>query len=58
MDIIYRNIEECSPDMECKNLIVFDDNITDIFMHKKFSPLVTELFPLFLLYDLLLSYKK
>ena len=58
MDIIYRNIEEWSPDMECKNLIVFDDNITDIFMHKKFSPLVTELFPLLLLYNLLLPYKK
>ena len=34
LDIIYGNAEECSPDMECKNWIVFDDKITDIFMHK------------------------
>ena len=44
MDNIYKNIEECSPDKECKLLIVFDDIIAEMLSNKKFNPILTELF--------------
>ena len=31
---IYKNIEECNPNKECKVLIVFDDMIVDMISKK------------------------
>ena len=44
MDDIYKNIEECNPNMKRKILIVFDDMIPDMLSNKKHNPKVTELF--------------
>ena len=44
IDDIYKNIEEYSPDMKCKILMVFDYIIIDMLNNKKFNPIVTELF--------------
>ena len=44
MDNIYKNIEECNPNMRHKILIVFDDVITDMLNNRKLNPIVTELF--------------
>ena len=44
MDDIYKNIEEYSPNKQCKILIVFDDMIAYMLSNKKLNPIVTELF--------------
>ena len=44
MDDIYKNMEEYSPDKECKILIVFDDMIANTLRNNKRNPIVTELF--------------
>ena len=43
MNDIYKNIEEYNPNKKLKNLIVFDDIITDMITNKKLNPIVTEL---------------
>ena len=43
MNDIYKNIEEYNPNNKLKNLIVFDDIITDMITNKKLNPIVTEL---------------
>ena len=44
MDGIYKNIEECNPNKECKICIVFDDMIANMLSNKKLNPIVTEMF--------------
>ena len=44
MDNFYKNIEEYNPNEKRKILIVFDYIIADMLCHKKFNPIVTELF--------------
>ena len=44
MNDIYENIVEYNPDKEHEILTVFDDNISNILINKKFSPMVTEVF--------------
>ena len=44
MHDVYKNIEECNINKECKILIVFDDKIADIINNKKPNSIVTELF--------------
>ena len=66
MDDIYKNIEEYNPNKKQKILIVFDDITADMLSHKKFNPIVTELFIrgrtlnicLFLLHNLILLLQK
>ena len=41
---VYKNIDECKVDKDCKILIVFDDMIADIIKNKKLNSIVTELF--------------
>ena len=44
MDDIYENIEEYSPNIKRRLLILFDNMIADIFSNKKVHSKVTELF--------------
>ena len=44
MNDIYENIVEYNPDKEHEILTVFDDNISNILINKKLSPMVTEVF--------------
>ena len=44
MHDVYKNIDEYNPDKEKKILIVFDDLIADMILHKKLDSVVTELF--------------
>ena len=44
MQDVYKNIEECNLDRECKVLIIFDDMITYMISNKKLNQIVTELF--------------
>ena len=44
MDDIYQNIDDHNPSRERKNLIVFDDMITDITSNEKFQAVIKELF--------------
>ena len=41
---IYKNIKYYNPDKDNKNLIVFDDMISDMIINKKLKSIVTELF--------------
>ena len=41
MNDIYKNIEEYNPNKKLKNLIVFDDIITDMITNKKLNPIVS-----------------
>ena len=45
MQEVYKNIEEYNPSKKRKVLIVFDDMIADMINNKKLNPVVTELFP-------------
>ena len=44
MQDVYKNIEEYFLRKKRKELIVFDDMITDMINNKKFNSVVTELF--------------
>ena len=44
MNDIYKDIEACNPNKECKIQVAFDDIIADILSNKKLNPIVTELF--------------
>ena len=44
MDDVYQNIDDRNPSKERKNLIVFDDMITDIMSNEKFQAIIQELF--------------
>ena len=44
INVIYKDIEEHSPNKKLKILIVFDDVITDILSNKNPNRIVTELF--------------
>ena len=44
MDDIYKNMDEDNPNKRRKILIVFDDEIADMFSNKKLNLTVTELF--------------
>ena len=44
MQDVYKNIDECNIDKECKILIVFVDMIADMINKKKIKLIVTELF--------------
>ena len=44
MHDVYKNIDEYNPDIENKNLIVFDDMIADMINNTKLNSIVTELF--------------
>ena len=37
MQDVYKNIDECNIDKECKILIVFDDTIADMITNKKLN---------------------
>ena len=41
---VYKNIDEYNPDIDNKNLIVFNDMIADMINNKKLNSIVTELF--------------
>ena len=41
---VYKNIDECNIDKDCKTLIVFDDMIANMINNKKLNSVVTELF--------------
>ena len=43
-DEIYKNIEEYSPNKNCKIFIVFDNMIADMLANQKPNPIVTEYF--------------
>ena len=43
-DEIYKNIEEYSPNKNCKIFIVFDNMIADMVGNQKPNPIVTEYF--------------
>ena len=43
MHNIYKNIDECNPDKDNKNLIFFDDMIADMINNTKLNPIVAEL---------------
>ena len=58
MDDIYKNIEEYNPNKKWKILIVFGDMIADMLSNKKLNPVVTELFLLFLLHNVISLFKK
>ena len=40
---VYKNIDEYNPDIDNKNLIVFNDMIADMINNKKLNSIVTEL---------------
>ena len=44
MHDVYKNIDEYNPDIENKNLIVFDDMIADMINYTKLNSIVRELF--------------
>ena len=44
IDDIYKDIEECNPNKQQKELIVFDDMIAYMLSNEKLNPIVTELF--------------
>ena len=44
MHDVYKNIDEYNPDIENKNLIVFDGMIADMINNTKLNSIVTELF--------------
>ena len=44
MQDVYKNIDEYNIDKERKILIVFDDMIANMIIHKKLNSIVTELF--------------
>ena len=44
MQVVYKNIEDYSPEKKRKIIIVFDDRIADMINNKKLNPVVTELF--------------
>ena len=44
MHNVYKNIDECNPDIENKTLIVFRDMIADMIINRKLDSIVTELF--------------
>ena len=44
MQDVYKNIDECNIDKECKILIVFVDMIADMINNKKIKLIVTKLF--------------
>ena len=44
IDDIYKDIEECNPNKQRKELIVFDDMIAYMLSNEKLNPIVTELF--------------
>ena len=44
MDDVYQNIDDHNPSKERKDLIVFDDMITDIMSNEKFQAIIQELF--------------
>ena len=44
MNDIYKDIEACNPNKECKIQVAFDDIIADMLSNKKLNPIVTELF--------------
>ena len=44
IDDVYQNIDDHNPSRERKNLIVFDDMITDIMSNEKFQAIIKELF--------------
>ena len=41
---IYKNMDECNPDKECKVQRVFDNIISDMLNNKKHNQIVTERF--------------
>ena len=43
MNHVYKNIDDYSPDIENKTLIVFDDMIADMIKNRKLDSIVTEL---------------
>ena len=43
MHDVYKNINECNPDEECK-ILVFNDMIADMINNKKLNSIATELF--------------
>ena len=44
MDNIYKNIEQCHPNINRKTLIVFETRIAHMLSNKKLNPIVTKLF--------------
>ena len=44
LDDVYENIDGYNPNRKRKNLIVFNDMISDIISHNKFEAVVKELF--------------
>ena len=44
MDNIYKNIEQCHPNINRKTLIVFETKIAHMLSNKKLNPIVTKLF--------------
>ena len=44
MQDVYKDIDECNVDKECKIFTFFDDMISDIIYNKKLNSIVTELF--------------
>ena len=48
IDDFYKNLEDYNPTKKRRVLIVFDDMVADMESSKKLSPIVTELFCLFL----------
>ena len=43
MQDVYKNIDECNADKECKILMVFDDMIPDMINNKKLNSVIIEL---------------
>ena len=54
MDNIYKTIDEDNPNKKRIILILFDDMIADMLSNKKRNPIVTELFIMLLLCNLIL----
>ena len=44
LDDVYENIDDYNPDIKRKDLIVFNDTISDVISDKKFQAVVKELF--------------
>ena len=44
MQDVYKDIDECNVDKECKIFTFFDDMISDVIYNKKLNSIVTELF--------------
>ena len=44
LDDVYENIDDYNPDRKRKDLIVFNDTISDVISDKKFQAVVKELF--------------